>query len=240
MPIFPLRDFIVSQNIPLAQEAFSLVLKPHDGIPMFSFQAGQWVMLYLDGSDGKPWKAPFSIASAPSESTESFELAIKVYGDFTRLAQSLPIGSVVRVQGPFGVFCLRPGTEPLVMIAAGIGITPLRSMYREMEMRQDIRPVTLFYTNRTQRGIAYETELRERAARDDRFRLVSTLTGESDVSGWEGEYGRITHETLRRHISDFSACEYVMCGPKAFMDEMREALAHEGVDVLKKVRKEIF
>ena len=240
MPIFPLRDFIVSQKTPLAQEAFSLTLQPHDGSPMFSFQAGQWVMLYLDGPDGKPWKAPFSIASAPSESTESFELAIKVYGDFTRLAQGLRVGDVVRIQGPFGVFCLRPGTEPLVMIAAGIGITPLRSMYREMEMQQDERPVTLLYTNRTQRGIAYEAELQERVARDPRFRLVSTLTGEDDIPDWKGEYGRITHETLRRHIPDFSVCEYVMCGPKTFMDEMREALANEGVDVLKKVRKEIF
>jgi ferredoxin-NADP reductase len=238
--MFPLRDFIVSRNIPLAEGVFSLTLRPHDGSPMFSFQAGQWVMLYLDGTDGKPWKAPFSIASAPSESTESFELAIKVYGDFTRLAQGLRVGDVVRVQGPFGVFCLRPGTDPLVMIAAGIGITPLRSMYREMEMQQDARSITLLYTNRMRHGVAYEQELYERVARDHRFHLVSTLTGESDIPDWKGEYGRITYETLRRHIPDLAACEYVMCGPKIFMDEMREALAHEGVDVLKKVRKEIF
>lgn len=241
MPLPIQHPFTVTSNAPLALGSFSLKLVPADGGPLFGFLAGQWVMMHLMNDDGTPWgKAAFSIANAPSEANGTIELAIKVYGDFTKKASTLKAGDTVKLQGPYGVFTLRPGTEPLILFAAGIGIAPLRSMLREVLATADPRPVTLFYTNRERDAIAYESELRKLAESHASFKVVFLLTGASVPSDWDGEVGRLDAGKLAAHVTDFAHAEYAMCGPREFMDAIKAMLEAEGVDVKAKLRKELF
>lgn len=241
MPLPILRSFRIVKNQLLADGIFSLTLAPDDGEPMFPFIAGQWVMLHLLNEDGTTWaKAAFSIASAPSESMQQLELAIKIYGDYTKRASTLKEGDRVKLQGPYGVFTLRPGTGPLVFFAAGIGVTPFRSMIRELIAAHDLRPVTLFYTNRTPALTAYESELRELAVMHSAFHPVFILTGSETPDDWDGERGRLNEAMLLKHLGDWSGNEYAMCGPKEFMDSIRDMLVSHGVDVKTKLRKELF
>ena len=241
MPLPILRPFRVITNLSLATDTYALILEPADNELLFPFVAGQWVMVHLLNDDGTPWgKAAFSLANAPSEADGKLELAIKVYGDFTKRAQGLKPGDIVKIQGPYGVFTLRPGTDPLILFSAGIGVTPFRSMIREILATGDTRPVTLFYTNRTRQATAYETELRELAASHPSFKNVFILTGADVPSDWDGERGRLNEEMLVRHVGTFDGKEYAMCGPRGFMDMIKEALAKHGVDVKVKVRKELF
>ncbi|MFZ2804624.1 MAG: FAD-dependent oxidoreductase [Patescibacteria group bacterium] len=240
MPLPVHRPFTVISNTSLCNGCFSLLLAPSDGEPLFNFLAGQWVMTHLLNEDGTPWgKAAFSIANAPSEADGKIELAIKIYGDFTKKASQLKVGETVKLQGPYGVFTLRPGTEPLILFAAGIGIAPLRSMLREIIATHDPRPVTLFYTNRERNAIAYESEFREFATAHPSFRAVFTLTG-AHPSDWQDEVGRLNEAMLAKNIMDFAHAEYAMCGTREFMDTIKAMLEAKGVDVKTKVRKELF
>jgi len=191
--------------------------------------------------DGTTWaKAAFSIANAPSEADGKLELAIKVYGDYTKKASQLAVGDMVKLQGPYGVFTLRPGAEPLILLAAGIGIGPLRSMLRESLVTNPLRPITLFYTNRESDAIAYASELWALSSSHPQFRVVSVLTGSAIPSDWTAEVGRIDEAKLAKHVGDFMNAEYAMCGPREFMDAIKDLLVAKGVDVKQKLRKELF
>lgn len=236
-----MREFRVVANDVIATDCFLLKFESADGEPMFEFKAGQWVMVYLPAliEGEKPWRGSFSIASAPSESKTSFELGVKVYGDFTKRLQKLVPGDVLQIHGPFGVFTLRPNNDHLVIFAAGIGITPFRSMIRELVAQKDLRDIDLIYTNRTEAGTSYEKEFDELSKLHPNFRTTYLLT--TDVpAGWRGECGRFDTEKCARLIPDVSNREFLMCGPPAFMQAITELLAARGVDTKTKLRKELF
>lgn len=236
-PILEKRLFTVVENRPLATDAFELILKPVD-TAMFPFVAGQWVYLYLLNEDGTEWaRAAFSIASAPSESKDGLELAIKVYGDYTKRAQLLKAGDSVRIQGPFGVFTLKPGSEPLVLCAGGIGISPFRSMARELAAQNDPRSVTLFYSNPTRDSAGYVDEFVALAKSHPQFRPVFIYTRESVP---DSENRRFDATMLATHVAVPSAADYLMCGPQPFMDAVKDALTAQGLGLKAKLRKELF
>lgn len=240
MPLPIVRPFRVVKNVPLARNCFALTFVPDDGQPMFPFLAGQWIMLHLLKDDGTSWgRAAFSIASAPSASSASFELAIKVYGDFTQRALGLKEGDRVHVQGPYGVFTLKPGTDRLVMLAGGIGIAPFRCMIREMAAQKDPREIMLFYTNKTKADISYEDELRELARTDPAFHPVFILTSDAP-DGWDGEFRRLDAHKLKKHLPDLSQTDFLMCGSRELMDAVKGLLDAEGVDTKARLRKELF
>lgn len=235
-----MRPFRVVSNTPLADETFELRLTPNDGAPIFSFLAGQWVMMHLLNEDGSSWgKAAFSISNAPCEVKEEIDLAVKVHGDYTKRAQTLKPGDVVNLQGPYGVFVLRPSTEPLVLFAGGIGVTPLRSMLRQVLLSGESRRVVLFYSNRTRNMTAYEQELRDLATKYPQFTVTFFATQEKP-DGWDGVCGRVEASHVQSVLSDVANNDFCMCGPAPFMDAVKEMLAGLGVDVKTKLRKELF
>ncbi|MBP9869277.1 FAD-dependent oxidoreductase [Patescibacteria group bacterium] len=239
MPLPELRPFRVTANRPLAEEAYELVLEPADEKPMFSFIAGQWVMMHLLSPDGTSWgRAAFSIATAPTESKQSLELAIKIYGDFTKRAHGLKEGDLVNLQGPYGVFTLRPGTDPLILFSGGIGVTPLRSMLREMALTNDPRQVVHFYSNKSPAATSYLAELRDLEREHPNLKTVFVYTRES--SSEPHEEGRLTREMMARYVTDFSSAQYFMCGPNPFMDAIKMILEAEGVDCKARLHKERF
>lgn len=238
MPLPELRPFCVTANRPLAEEAYELTLEPADEKPLFSFLAGQWVMMHLLNLDGTSWgRAAFSIANAPSEKKQVIELAIKVYGDYTRRAQDLKEGDLVNLQGPYGVFTLRPGTDPLVMFSGGIGVTPLRSMLREMAFTHDPRQVIHFYSNKSPAATSYLAELRELERECPNLKTVFVYTRESSPELCEE--GRLTREIMAKYVKEFQAAQYFMCGPNEFMDAIKVILEAEGVDKTR-IHKERF
>lgn len=232
------RPYRVLENTPLAKGMFRLVLEAVDTHePLPAFVAGQWVNVRLQNDDGSEWaKAAYSLANAPASGTQRIELGIKVEGDFTKRLMVLAAGDVVDLQGPWGVFTMRPGFQRHVFVAGGIGVTPFISMIREgVEKGTDMR---LLYSCRTPDEAAYLDELRELATQYPHFKMTCTCTRASSGT-WDGEQGRITAELLQREIADIEGTECLLCGPDAFMAAVREALVAQGFDP-KNVRQESF
>lgn len=196
-----------------------------DGEP-FRYRAGQAASL----AAGPGESTPYSIASAPHETTRDgwLEFLIKVDGSnrFAAAVDRLPIGAAVRVEGPMGTFTLpdfSPGV-PLLFIAGGTGIAPLRSMILETIHSGRQGRLALVYSARNPAEFAYLDELRG-LAEGGRLALTLTLTG--DAQDWTHARGRAG----AHHLSDLVTPQTLafVCGPNAMVTEVPAALCALGL-----------
>ncbi len=235
-----IRRFLVNELRWESADVYTLVLKPESGVERLGFKAGQWVYLHLLDAAGGSWgRAAFSIATAPEESDEWIELAVKIHGDLTKKGAQLQPGDMVGIQGPFGVFVVPEDAQRLVFFAAGIGITPLRSMIRSLALQKKQLPITLLYSNKSVEETVYFEEF-ERLAKDwPSFQPVFFLTAHTP-SEWNYATGRINAESFARYCPDIADATFLMCGPASFMDCVKGLLEERGVDVKRRLRKELF
>ena len=174
----------------------------------------------------------WTIVSSPTE-TGGLTLAIKELGDFTATIGQLRPGARVLVHGPFGRFThvlhAANSGEQRVFLAAGIGITPFRSMLRYMADRPGGASTLLIYGNRTQNDIIYREELDHiEQLSNGAVRVVHVLS-KADAT-WSGERGHIDIATIRRHC-DFSHGNpsFWICGPGPFTQAMVNGLLAAGI-----------
>ncbi len=134
------------------------------------------------------------------------------------------------VDGPHGVFTMDAHqAQGYVFIGGGVGITPLYSMLLTMQAREDIRPVILFYANRSWEDVTFREQLQELQDSMPNLRVVHVLDQPPD--GWTGERGRIDADIIGRHVParQYQRLEYFICGAPAMLDAMEELLLSIGV-----------
>ncbi len=196
------------------------------------FRPGQyfWVEL-LDPpyEDEKGARRHISVVTSPTE-PGVLGLATRLRDSaFKRSLEELEVGAEVEVEPPKGNFALPEDTSrPYVFLAGGIGITVFRSMLRYIEDTGEPYDVTLVYSNRNRAETAFLDELEEYERRNERFRLVLTMT---DDPGWEGETRRLDAEVLRDLVPErLDDATFLVAGPPAFTEAMTEELASAGVE----------
>ncbi len=205
------------------------ILRLDAGSSPFAFTAGQAVMVGLHGS---PLRKPYSIASAPWEVTRTgvMQLLLQI-DDSGALDPHLELaapGTKLDVEGPFGTFGL-PGesaSDPLLLIAGGTGIAPLRSMLMERLSRAHTAAIAVAYSARSPEAFAFRPEL---DALQDAGRVKVYFTVTRDQGGpWPGRRGRIDQELLRTALPAGDA-RCLICGPPQLVSDTRRLL--EGVGV---------
>ena len=206
-------------------ETTTLTLKPPPGTA-FRFDPGQFGWFAFGRSPFSLTQHPFSFAS--SAEREEVDLAVKALGDFTSQVSGLLPGTTVYVDGPHGVFSIDQDEGPgFGLIAGGVGIAGLISMLRTMADREDVRPVVLFYANRTWEGVVFREELdllKDRLSLD----VVNVLT--QPPQGWSGETGYVRDEILARHLPPgYRRFQFFICGPEPMMNVAESALIQLGV-----------
>ena len=199
-------------------EVTSVVIRGRD-LAAFRIQAGQFMFVRF-WAEGFWWQAhPFSMSRLPDGS--EIRLSIKNVGDFTAAIPKLARGTPVLIDGPHGVFtakhCRR---HKVLMVAAGIGITPIRSLAEELAAGG--REVLVLYGNRTKPAIVFHEELGELEAAHPSLRVIHIL---SHDPSWTGEKGRIDAEKIRRFASDVAEREVFLCGPPIMMKNLLKVLA---------------
>lgn len=195
-----------------------------DGAP-FTYRAGQAASL---AAGGEP--TPYSIASAPSETARHgwLEFLVKVDGSnrFGAIVDSLDPGARLDLTGPAGAFTLdrASGAPPILFIAGGTGIAPMRSMIREAIESRPGERLSLVYSSRTPKEFAYLEELKALAG-DGRLNLTLTLTG--DAQDWTHARGR----TGISHLAELVVPDTTafVCGPPSMVADVPTALASLGV-----------
>ncbi|WP_417847360.1 Rieske 2Fe-2S domain-containing protein [Thalassoglobus sp.] len=183
----------------------------------------------VDGED--VWRS-FTISSSPSK-PETLDLTIKLNptGQLTQeMFSSLQPGSELRLKGAQGAYFFDPDnhSQPLVLISAGSGITPMMSISRLIRDSNLNRPVTFLFGARTSADIIFHQECQELQEQTDWFRYFVTLS-QPDQS-WPGAAGRLDMKYVQEHVSDIKGSRYFLCGPNEFMDALRAQLVSQGVD----------
>ena len=196
----------------------------------YAFQPGQYVTL-TDPRDASVRRC-YSICSRPDEA--DLRIGVKeVPGGrvSTYLVNELAVGDTVRVGTPAGSFVLESSLldgQEHVFIAAGSGITPVRSMIDTLLRTSPLARVLLLYGNRNPDTTIFREHFDRLASTDRRFRVVHCLT--APPPGWTGETGRLTHESIYRILRErmtgrYDLAEYFGCGPNAMMETAGQALA---------------
>ena len=187
----------------------------------FNFLPVQFTFLTLM-TDRGPDTRPMSLAGSPTR--QYLEYGVRLSDSpYKRAFASLEPGDAVLVRGPFGHFVLDED-RPAVLVAGGIGITPLKGMAEYAADKRLKIPVRLLYSNRAEDEIAYREELEELKRRNANFEVLHTLTGEKVSNGWAGSKGRIRPDLLRKAAEGLDRPVYYFCGKPGMVSAVYDLL----------------
>jgi predicted ferric reductase len=208
----------------------TLVMQP-DGHPGFRFSPGQFGWLTVWASPFKITGHPFSFSSSAAATDGRVEMSIRNLGDFTSEIHKVPVGRRVYLDGPYGAFTIGNPADMHVLIAGGIGITPMMSIIQTLADHGDTRPVILLYGSKDLESITFREELDALKARLN-LTVVHVLA--DPPAGWTGEKGFINAQMFKRHLPPpYADHEYFICGPDVMMDAIEKALGELNVPLSK-------
>jgi predicted ferric reductase len=230
-PLFTLRrPYRISEVRAERGDTSTLVMHP-EGHPGFRFKPGQFGWLTVWGSPFKITGHPFSFSSSAAVTDGRVEMTIRNLGDFTSEIHKVPVGKRVYLDGPYGTFAIGNPADMHVLIAGGVGITPMVSMIRTLADRGDKRPVILLYSSKDWESITFREELE---ALEARLNLTVIHVLRDPPPGWTGEQGYITAEMFKRHLPPpYADHEYFICGANVMMDAIEIALGEMHVPLSK-------
>ena len=204
------------------------------------FLAGQYIALFAE-LDGIRTSRPYSISSPPNQ-TGFYEITVRrVENGFVSgfLLDQVKRGDLLESSGPSGNFYYNPlfHHRTMVCIAGGSGITPFRSMIREIVECGLKRTVYLFYGNRSLDDVIFHEEL---LSLSDRFENINYLPViEEPGDGYGGDTGFITGDLIKKTLVDLSEKTFYLCGPQGLYDFCEPELEKLGIP-RRKIRKEVY
>ncbi len=230
-PLLAARQAFVIDEVRSDNESVTtLALRPlrhrHRGL---HFQPGQFAWIRLDRPLRPREEHPFTIASGAHRPRE-IEFTVRHAGDFTDQLSRLTPGRRVYVDGPHGTFTVDARrSRALVLIAGGVGITPMMSMLRTQAHRRDPRRHLLVMSARSEQDLLFRQEVAELTRQLD-LQVVEVLT--SAQPGWAGPTGHLSAALLARYLPRPGAgrrFDTFICGSPAMVRATAGALAELGV-----------
>ncbi len=200
----------------------------------FPYLPGQFAFLSFRSAGVSAEEHPFTIASTPSR-PGYLQFVIGAAGDWTAGAGRLRAGDRVRLDGPYGHFSFLLAAEqrPLVLVAGGIGITPMLSMLRFLADGGDPRPILLVWSLRNEAHLFFGDELAGLARRLPGLRQEIVFT-----QGREGR-GRLDRNVLNILLAGSGREAAVfLCGPPAMMADIAGVLQQLGFSGSRLYREE--
>jgi ferredoxin-NADP reductase/MOSC domain-containing protein YiiM len=221
----------------------SFVLSPIDGQPLPVFQAGQFVVLRLLVDPGKPpVLRSYSLSDLPG--ADHFRISVK--GELNGIGSSFLCnrareGDRLDVSAPRGIFTLLPGQNPVVLLSAGVGATPVMSMLHKLAAERSQREIWWIYgaRNRVDHPFAEESRsLLKQLTRGRGYIMYSRPTAIDQVGADFDAPGHVDAALLER-IGVSQGSDFYLCGPASFLQNMRDGLRNWGV-LAGNVHTEIF
>jgi ferredoxin-NADP reductase len=206
----------------------SFILSPIDGKLLPVCQAGQFVVLRLPVDPGKPpVLRSYSLSDLPA--TDHFRISVKnelngIGSSF--LCNRARAGDVLDVSAPRGSFTLRPGQNPMVLLSAGVGATPVMSMLHSLAAEKSQREIWWIYgaRNRAEHPFAEESRsLLKQLSRGRRYIVYSRPAATDQVGADFDAPGHIDAALLER-IGVPQGSDFYLCGPPSFLQDMRDGL----------------
>lgn len=255
------RDFKIAKKVKESSIITSFYLEPVDGKPLPLFKPGQYISVQVHvPAFGYLQSRQYSLSDRPNE--KYYRISVKredavVLPEVNTLVEAGVIsntlhdskteGDIVQVSPPQGEFFLdlqKNVDSPVVLISAGVGLTPMVSILNTLVERRSTRPVSYIHAARSKEVDAFHAHVQEIASSqsnikswvfvknlpaDDYGHPVKDLAGRMDLS-------KVKDDAL--HLDD-SSTVYFICGPGGFMNDMSKTLQTFGVSE-DKIKLEVF
>jgi ferredoxin-NADP reductase len=192
-------------------------------------RAGQHVDVRLTAEDGYQAQRSYSIASGPQDSQLLLTVERLDDGEVSPyLVDELRAGDQIELRGPIGGYFVWDQSlgGPLVLVAGGSGIVPLRAMLRHWAVGARDTPVSLLYSSRSLAEVIYREELARLDGGNLSVHLALTREWPSD---WAGYRGRIDQQVIAEVIPQPAQRPLVyVCGPTSFVENVAHAIVEIG------------
>ena len=226
-----------------SESVTSFVLSPIDGQPLPVFQAGQFVVLRLLADPGKPpVLRSYSLSDQPA--ADHFRISVKNESNgigSSFLCNHAREGDRLDVSAPRGSFTLRPSQNPVVLLSAGVGATPVMSMLHSLAAERSQREIWWIYgaRNRVEHPFAEESRSLLKQLSRGRGYIVYSRPVSTDRVGADFDAPGHIDAALLEKIGVSRDSDFYLCGPPSFLQNMRDGLRNWGV-LAGNVHTEIF
>ncbi len=201
-----------------------------------TFDAGQYVILFVPNGTETPTRRLFSIVTPP-QLQNSFELIVEIVpnGVASTYFLNLQIGETAQFQGPVGLFKLKENNRKKIFFATGTGIAPIFSMithlYSYLNFQNDSH---LFWGLKTQADIYLQSELNSIAVQNKSFHYTYCLSREtgSTTEDKNTVLGRVTNgfeSMILASSIDINEYDYYVCGGREVTESLRSYLQEKSV-----------
>jgi len=246
------RDFYISDKVSEAEDVMSLYLKPKDGKPLPSYLPGQYVSLSTNVPD-LHYSQPRQYSLSGKPEPDHYRVTVKkepaaTVGTHpgylsTVLFDNKKVDDVVQVSYPRGDFVLDTSKtidNPLVLISAGVGLTPMVSIVDTLLAKDHKAPITWAHSTRNDRSQVFGQHLKHLKGLQNNVN-IKLFNKQGDGEGYDFT-GRMDLNKLDKkkdlHVGDETA-KYFICGPEGFMTDMQDKLVSYGVQK-EQTKLEIF
>ena len=236
----PMRVATISKE---SDSVTSLILEPTDGQPLSAFQAGQFVVLRLPLDPAKP---PVLRSYSLSDLPAADHLRISVKSELNGIGSSFLCshtqpGDRLDVSAPRGSFTLHPGENPVVLLSAGVGATPLMAMLHALAAERSQREIWWIYGARNRVEHPFATESRSLLKQLSRGRgcIVYSRPAAIDQVGVDFDAPGHIDIALLERIGVPRNSAFFLCGPSSFLQNMRDGLRTCGA-LAENVPTEVF
>lgn len=203
--------------------------------PIIEYTPGQYIQLFAPAYKGSPEEIyrAYSISSDPTDKSR-IELIIRRVPSgicTTYLFDHLREGDKVKLNGPYGKFYLRESNAPIVFIAGGSGIAPIKCMLHHMKNTGNTRKAVFFFGVRTTKDLFLVDRMKQFEKELVNFKFVPVVSQPEEDSGWQGATGRITDvaaEFLKK-LPTVKDCEGYLCGSPGMINSAVQILTELGI-----------
>ena len=237
---WPLRVTAVEHE---SADVLSLMMQSADGQPVPAAQPGQYVVLRLQTTlGGPPIFRSYSLSGPPS--TDHCRISVKVEPNGaagTWLRDDVHVGDALDVSSPRGSFVLQTSERPLLLLSAGIGVTPVLAMLYALASERSTRRVFWVHAARDREHHPFAAEVRRFMLALPRARsyVCYSRPGARDRIGEDFDVAGHLSRAVLDGVGIPRDADVYLCGPTRFMREMKEALATSGVSP-EQIRVELF
>ena len=229
----PSTSLVVTKKVAEAEGITSFYLASEAGVDLAPFKAGQHlsIALQIPGQANKI-RRTYSLSGRTGEDTYRLTVKRDPKGTASRfLHDNAQVGDVIEARPPTGDFMIPDTTSPLVLVSAGVGLTPMLSMLHQAVAEQGDRPVWFVHGARNGYHHALRDEVDhlirtgQRAVRQ----IYYSAPEEKDLIGQDYDFeGRITLDELLALNAGEDAV-YMLCGPAGFVNDLSAGLEAAGV-----------
>ncbi|MEJ0039709.1 MAG: MOSC and FAD-binding oxidoreductase domain-containing protein [Gammaproteobacteria bacterium] len=226
-----------------AEDVLSLTMRSADGQPLGEAMPGQYVVVRLEPlAEGPPLFRSYSLSG--SVSTEHYRISVKIEPQGAAgiyLREHLRVNDALEISSPRGSFILRTGEHPVVLLSAGIGVTPVLAMLYSLAASRSTRPVLWLHAARDGAHHPFVAEVRRLMLALPQVRSYVCYSRPASHDEMGRDFDAVGHlsKSVFERIGLPPEADVYLCGPNRFMADMKATLAALGVAPAR-IHAEIF